>query len=154
MWELYYKECWLPKNGYFWIVVLEKTLEIPLDCKEFQSTHPKGNQSWLFAGRTDNEAEILILWPPDVKKWLIEKDPDAGKDWRQEEKGRIEDEIVGWHQWLDGHEFEQALEGWWWTGKPSILISMGSQRVGHDWATELTDWCFSSCVGLFVLLHC
>ena len=89
-------------------MVLEKTLESPLDCKEIQLVHPKGDQSWIFIGRTDAEAEAPILWPPDAKNWLIWKDPDAGKDWRQEEKGTTEDEIVGWHYWLDGHEFEKA----------------------------------------------
>ena len=89
-------------------MVLEKTLERPLDCKETQPVYPKGNQSWLFIGRTDPEAEAPILWPPDVKNWLIRKEPDAGKDWRQEEKRMKEDEIVGWHHQLDGHEFEQA----------------------------------------------
>ena len=106
MWELDYKESWAPKNGCFWTVVLEKTLESPLDCKEIQPVHPKGNQSWIFIGRTDDEAETPILWPPDVKNWLIWKDPDAGKDWRQEEKGTTENEIVGWRHQLHGHEFE------------------------------------------------
>ena len=109
VWELDYKESWAPKNWCFWIVVLEKTLESPLDCKEIQSIHPKGNQSWIFIGRTDAEAEIPILWPPDAKKWFIWKDPDAGKDWGQEEKGTTEDEMVGWHPQRNGHEFEQAL---------------------------------------------
>ena len=105
MWELDYKESWVPKNWRFWTVVLEKTLESPLDCKVFQPVHPKGNQSWIFIGRTDAEAETPTLWPPDAKDWLIGKDPDAGKDWRQE-KGTTEDEMVGWHHRLDGHEFE------------------------------------------------
>ena len=90
---------------YTWTVVLEKTLESPLDCKEVQPLHPKGNQSWVFIGRTDVEAETLILWPPDVKNWLIKKDPDAGKDWRHE-KGMTKDKMVGWHHWLNGLEFE------------------------------------------------
>ena len=90
-------------------MVLDKTLESPLNCKEIQPVHPKGNQSWIFIGRTDAEGEAAILWPPDVKNWLLGKDPDAGKNWRQEEKGMTEDEMVGWHHWLDGHEFEQAL---------------------------------------------
>ena len=102
-WE---KEGWAPKDCCFWTVVLEKTLENPLDCKEIQLVHPKGNQSWIFIGRTDAEAETPILWPPDVKNWLIGKDPDAGKDWGQEEKGTTEDEMVGWYHRLDGHEFE------------------------------------------------
>ena len=105
MWELDYSESWAPKNWCFWTVVLQKTLESPLDCKEIQIVHPKGNQSWIFIGRTDAEAEAPILWPPDVKNWLIGKDADAGKDWRQEEKGMTEDEIVGWHHQLNGHEF-------------------------------------------------
>ena len=106
MWELDYKESWAPKNWCFWTVVLEETLESPLDCKEIQSVHPKGNQSWIFIGRTDAEAEISILLPPDAKNWLIWKEPDAGKDWGQEEKGTTEDEMVGWHHRLYGHEFE------------------------------------------------
>ena len=110
MWELDYKESWAPKNWCFWTVVLEKTLESPLDCKQIQPVHPKGNQSWIVIGRTDVEAETPILWPPDVKNWLIGKDTDAGKAWRQEEKGMTEDKMVGWHHWLDGHEFEQGLE--------------------------------------------
>ena len=106
MWELDYKESWAPKNWWFWTVVLEKTYESPLDCKEIQPVHPKGNQSWVFIGRTDAEAETLILWPPDVKNWLSRKDPDAGKNWGQEEKGMTEDEMVGWHHRLSGREFE------------------------------------------------
>ena len=108
MWELDNKESWAPKNWCFWTVVLEKTLESPLDCKETQPVHPEGNQSWIFIGRTDAEAEIPMLWPPDVKNGLLGKDPDARKDWRQEEKGMTEDEMVGWHHWFDEHEFEQA----------------------------------------------
>ena len=104
--ELDYKESWAPKNWRFWTVVLEKTPESPLDCKKIQPVRPKGDQSWVFTGRTDVEAETPRLWPPDAKSWLIGKDPDAGKDWRQEEKRTIEDEMVGWHHWLDGHEFE------------------------------------------------
>ena len=109
MWELDYKESWAPQNWCFWTVVLEKTLESPLDWKEIQSVHPKGDQSWVFIGRTDAEAETPILWPPDVRSWLIWKDPDAGKDWGQEEKGTIEDEMVGWHHQLDGHGFVWIL---------------------------------------------
>ena len=101
MWDLDYKESWALKNWCFWTVVLEKTLESPLDCKEIQPVHPKGDQSWVFIGRTDVKAEALILLPPDAKSWLIWKDPDAGKDWGQEEKGTTEDEMVGWHHWLD-----------------------------------------------------
>ena len=107
MWQLDYKESWAPKNWCFWTVVLKKTLEGPLDCKEIKAVNPKGNQSWIFI-RIDAEAETPILWLPDVKNWLIGKDPDSGKDWKQEEKGVTEDEMVGWHHQLDGHEFEQA----------------------------------------------
>ena len=103
--QLDYKESWALKNWCFWIVVLEKTLESPLYCKEIQPVHPKGDQSWVFIGRTDVEAETPVLWPPDAKSWLIWKDPDAGKDWGQEEKGMTEDEMTGWHHWLNGHEF-------------------------------------------------
>ena len=106
MWELDYKENWEPKNWCFWTVVLEKTLEGPLHCKEIQPVHRKGDQSWVFIGRTDVEAETPILWLPDAKSWLIWKDPDAGKDWRWEEKGMTEDEMVGWHHWLNGNEFK------------------------------------------------
>ena len=101
-----HKESWAPKNWCFWTVVLEKTPESPLDCKEIQPVHPKENQSWIFIGRTNAEAETPILWPPDEKNWLIRKDPDAGKEWRQEEKGTTEDEMVGWHPQLNAHEFE------------------------------------------------
>ena len=105
MWELDCEESWAPKNWCFWTVVLEETLESPLDCKEIQPVHPKGDQSWVFIGRTDVEAETPILWPPDAKIWLIGKDPDAGRDWGQEEKGTTEDEMAGWHHGLNGHEF-------------------------------------------------
>ena len=105
MWELDCEESWVPKNWCFWTVVLEKTLESPLDCKEIQPVHPKGDQSWVFIRRTDAEAETPILWLPHAKRWLIWKDPDAGRDWGQEEKGMTEDEMVGWHHWLNGHEF-------------------------------------------------
>ena len=109
MWELDYKESWAPKNWCFWTVVLEKTLEGPLDCRVIQPVHPKGNQSWIFIGRTDAEAETPILSPSDMKNLLIGKDLNVGKDWRWEEKGMTEDEMVGWHHQHNGHEFEQAL---------------------------------------------
>ena len=109
MWELDYTESWVLKNWCFWTVVLKKMLESPLDCKEIQPVHPKGDQSWVFIGRTDAEAEMPILWPPAVKSWLIGKDPAAGKDWRWEEKGMTEDEMAGWHHWLNGYEYKQAL---------------------------------------------
>ena len=105
MLELDYKESWVPKNWCFWTVVLEKTLERPLDCKETQPVHPKGNQFWTFIGMADVEAETPILWPPDAKNWLLGKDPHGGKDWRQEEKGTTEDEMAGGRHQLDGHEF-------------------------------------------------
>ena len=106
MWELDYNESWASKNWCFWTVVLEKTLESPVDCKEIQPVHPKWDQSWVFIGRIDAEAETPILWSPNVKSWLIGKDRDARKDGRQEEKGMTEDEMVGWHHRLNGHEFE------------------------------------------------
>ena len=140
MWELDYKESWVPKNWCFWTVVLEKTLESPLDCKEIQSVHSKRDQSWVFIGRTDVKAETLKLWPPDANSWLIWKDPDAGRDWGQEEKGTTEDEMAGWMAsptrwtwvWVDSGS-------WRWTGRPGVLQFMGPQRVGHGWATEL-NW--------------
>ena len=107
MGELDYKKSWMPKNGCFWTVVLEKTLESPLDCKEIQPVQAKENQSWIFIGRADVEAETPILWPPDAKNWLIGKDPDPGKDWRWEEKGVTEDEMVGWHHQLDGQSLNK-----------------------------------------------
>ena len=108
MWALDHKEGWGSMNRSFQIAVLEKTLESPLDCKEIQPVHPKGNQSWIFTGRTDAEVEAPVLWPPDVKSQLIGTDSDAGKDWEQEKKETTKDEMVGWHQWLNAHEFEQA----------------------------------------------
>ena len=106
MWELGCKESWMQKNWCFWTVVLEKTLESPVDCSEIQPVHPKADQAWVFIGSTDVEAEAAILWSPDAKNWLIWKDPDAEKDWRQEEKGTTEDEMVGWYHQLNGHEFK------------------------------------------------
>ena len=133
MWELDYKESWVPKNSalYFWTVVLEKTLESPLDCKEIQQVYPRGNQSWIFIGRTDTEAETSILWPPDVKKWLIWKDPDAGKDWRRlGEKGTTGDEMAGWHHRLDGREFE-------WT--PGVGDGQGGLVCRSPWSFKELD---------------
>ena len=138
MWELDYKESWVPKNWCFWTVVLEKTLESPLDFKEIQPVHPKGNQSWMFIGRTDVEAETPILWPPDAKSWLIWKDPDAGKDLRWEEKGTAEKD--GWMASPTQWAWVWVISGsWWWTRRPAMLQSMGSQRVWHDCVTEL-NW--------------
>ena len=129
-----HKDDWVLKNWCFWTVVLEKTLESPLDCKEIKPVHPKGDQSWVFIGRTDAEAEALILWPPDAKSWLAWKDPDAGKDWWQKEKGTTEDEMVGWHHWLHGHEFE-------WTpgdSKEQWCLASCSTR-GHQ-ELDATEW--------------
>ena len=109
MWESDHEEGWAPKNWYFQTVVLKTILESPLDSREIKPVHPKENQPWILIGRTDAEAEAPILWPSDSKSWLIGKDPDAGKDWRQEEKGTTEDEMVGWHHWLNGHKFEQTV---------------------------------------------
>ena len=130
MWELDYKESWEPKNLCFWTVVLEKTLESPLDCKEIQPVHPKGDQSWGFIGRTDAEAEAPILWPPHVKSWLVRKDPDAGKDWGQEDKGKTEDEMAGWHHQLNGHEFEQT---------PGVCDKQGGLACCHSWGHKKQD---------------
>ena len=134
MWELDYKENWVPKNSCFWTVVLEKTLESPLDCKGIQLVHPKGDQSWVFIGRTDVEAETPILWPTNVKNWLIGKNPDAGKDWRQKEKGTTEDKMVGWHYWLNGHEFEQF---------PEVGDGQGGLVCCSPWGhkeSDMTEW--------------
>ena len=131
MWELDCEEGWVPKNWCFQIVVLEKTLDSPLDSKKIKPVNPKGNQPWIFIERTD--AEAPILWSPDVKSQLIGKDPDVGKDWRQEEKGVTKDEMVEWHHRLNGHEFEQTpgdREG------QGSLVSMGFPRVKHDLATK------------------
>ena len=134
-WTIKKAERW--KNWCFWTVLLEKTLESPLDCKKIQPVHPKGDQSWVFIGRTDAEAETPILWPPDMKNWLIWKDPDAGKDWGQEEKGMTEDEMVGWHHWLCGHEF-----GW----TPGVGDGQGGLVCCSSWGgkeldtTEQLNW--------------
>ena len=136
MWELDCEESWASKNWCFWTVVLEKTLESPLDCKEIQPVHSKGDQSWMFIGRSDAEAETPILWPPHAKSWLIWKDLDSGKGWGQYQKETTEDEMASPTQWT----WVWVDSGsWWWTGRPSVLQFMGSQRVGHDWATEL-NW--------------
>ena len=140
MWELDYKESWVPKNWCFCTVVLEETIESPLDCEKIQQVHPKGNQAWIFIGRTDAEAETAILWPPDAKIWLIGKDPFGGKDWRWEENGMTEDGWDGWMASPTQWTWVWVNSGsWGWTGWPGMLQSMGSQRVGHDWVTEL-NW--------------
>ena len=137
MWELASKESWALKNGCFWTVVLEKTLESPLDCKELQPVHPKGDQSWVFIGRTDVEAETAILWPPDTKSWLIRKNPDAGRDWGQEEKGTTENEMVEWRHQLNGDEFEKT---------PGVGDGQGGLACYSPWnheeldTTELLNW--------------
>ena len=130
MWDLDYKESWAPKNWCFWTVVLKKTLESPLECKEIQPVHPKGDQSWVFIGRTEAEAETPILWPPHAKSWLLGKYSDAGRDWRQEEKGMTQDEMAGWHHWLDGHEFE-------WT--PGDGDGQRGLVCCHSWGCKESD---------------
>ena len=148
MWELDYKESWAPKNWCFWIVVLEKTPDSPLGCKEIQPVHPKGDQSWIVIGRTDTEAETPILWPFDVENQLIGKDPDAGKDWGWEEKGMIEDEMV------DGviNTMDMSLStgsgSWWWTGKPGVLQSMGCKE------SDTTEWLNWSLYNLIFTNNC
>ena len=164
MWELDHKVGWAPKNWCFRTVVMEKTLESPSDCREIKRVNPKGNQPWIFTGRTD--AEAPLLWPPDVKSWLIGKDPDAGKDWSQEDKGMTE-----WDGWMASPTWWTwvwaSFESWWWTGKPGTLQSMGGTKsgfffylVGHDWATELKlifvcvyTHLYLSINGQFILLH-
>ena len=135
MLELDYKESWAPKNWYFWTVVLEKTIENPLDCKEIQPVHRIENQSWILIGRTDVEAESPILWPPDVKNWLIRKDTGAGQDWRQKEKRMTEDETVGWRHQLSGHEFEQAPG----VGVDREAWCAAVHGIAKSW-TRLSDW--------------
>ena len=138
MWELDCEESWAPKNWCFWTVVLEKTLESPLDCKEIQPVHPKGDQFWVFFGRTDVKAETPVLWPPHVKSWFIGKDSDAGRDWGQE-KG----DDRGWNGWMASPTWWTWVwvnsGSWWWTGRPGVLQFTGLQRVGHDW-TALMGW--------------
>ena len=134
MWELDCEEGWAPKNWCFWTVVLEKTLESPLDCKEIQPVHSEGDQPWDFFGRNDAKAETAVLWPPHVKSWLIWKDPDAGKDWGQEEKGTTEDEMAGWHHWLDGREY-----GW----TPGVGDGQGGLASCDSWShkeSDMTEW--------------
>ena len=139
-----YKESWALKNWCFWTVVFEKTFESPFDCREIKTVHAKGNQSWIFIGRTNAEAETPILWPPDAKNQLIGKYPDAEKDWRREEKGATWD---GWMasltQWT---RVWASSRSWWWTGKPVMLKFMGLQRLRHDWATELNWWISGWCI--------
>ena len=127
-------ESWALKNWCFWTVVLEKTFESPLDCKEIKPVKIKGNQPWIFIGKTDAEVEAPILWPPDAKSWLIGKDSNAGKDWNQEEKAATKDEMVGWHHWLNGREFEQA---------PGEDEGQGSLSCYSPWGhkeSDMTEW--------------
>ena len=134
VWELDYKESWVLTNWWFWTVVLEKTLENPLNCKEIKPLNPKGDQSWVFIGGTDAEAETPILWPPHAKSWLIGNDPDAGRDWGQEEKGTTEDEMVGWHHQLNGHESE-------WS--PGVGDGQGGLACCDSWSCielDMTEW--------------
>ena len=149
MWELDYKESWVLKKWFFWTEVLEKTLESPLECKEIQPVHPKGNQTWVFIGRIDVEAETLILWPPDAKNWLVWKDPDAGKDWRWEKKETTEDETVGWHHRLNGREFEQTLGVG--DGKGGLVCCCPWGNKESD-MTEQLNWTESSHVYFPVIL--
>ena len=147
MWELDCEESWAPKNWSFWSVVLEKTLESPLDCKEIQPVHSEGDQPWDFFGKNDAKAETPVLWPPHVKSWLIGKDSDAGREWGQEEKGMTGDETAGWHHRLDGHEFEWTPGDGDGQGGLACCDSWG-RRVGHNWATEL-NWrtvCWNLCL--------
>ena len=139
--ELDYKESWVLKNWCFWTVMLEKTLESPLDCKDIQSVHPEGDQSWIFIVRTDAEAETPILWPPDGKRQFIRKDPNAGKDWGTEEKWATEDEMVGWHHRFNGHEFEQTLGDCY--GQRSLACCSPWGRKESN-TTEWVNWPFSS----------
>ena len=151
--ELDYKESWGLKNWCFWTVVLEKTLESPLDCKEIQPVHSKVIHSWIVIERTDAEAETLILWPPDGKSRLTGKDPDAGKDWQQ--KGTTEDEMVGWHHWPNGQEFESAPGVGDGQGSLGVLQFIGLQRFGHNWATKLswTEWRWYLSLYRLLILH-
>ena len=144
------EECWPPKNWCFWAVVLEKTLESPLDCKEIQPVHSEGDQPWDFFGRNYAKAEAPVLWPPHVKIWLIGKFSDAGRDWEAGEEGD-DCEWDGWMASLPQWTWIWVTSGsWWWTGRPAVLWFMGLQRVGHDWVTEL-NWCLlwiNVCLGL------
>ena len=137
MWDLDCEESWVLKNWCFWTVLLEKTLESPLDCKEIQPVHSKEDQSWVFIGRNDAKAETPILWPPHAKSWLIGKDPNAGRDWGQEEKGMTEDEMAGWHHWLNGHEFEQAVGVGDGQGSLSCCSPWGHKELDM---TEQLNW--------------
>ena len=156
MCELDYKESWVLKNWCFWTMVLQKTLERPLDCKEIQPVHPKGDQSWVFIGSTDVEAETPILWPPDAKSWLIWKGPDAGKDWGQEEK-----RMIDWDGWMASPTRWTWIwvdsRSWWWTERPGVLQFMGSQRLNWNLSglrIMLPYWFFVWIICTLVKLRC
>ena len=148
MWELDHKEYWVPKNWCSWTVVLEKTLESPLGCNEIKPVNPKENQSWTFIGRANADAEAPILWPLDANNWLTGKDPDAGKEWRQEEKGTTEDEMVGWHHWLKVHEFEQA---------PRVGDRLGSLACCSPWGRKelnMIEWLnWTTNYSIYIICH-
>ena len=148
MWGLYCEESWAPKNWCFWTVVSEKTLESPLDCKEVQPVHSEGDQAWVFFGRTDAKAETPVLWPPHAKSWLIGKDSDAGRDWQQEEKGMTEDEMAGWHHWLDGRESEWTLEVGDGQGGLVCWDSRGHKDLDTTEQLNWTEWYFISRIKL------
>ena len=152
LYMFYHKEGWTLKNWSFWVVVLEKILESPLNCKKIKSVNSKGNQPRIFIGRTDAEAEDSVLWAPDAKSQLTGKDPDAWKDWRQKERRATEEEMVSWYYWFDGHEFAQTQGEYWRTGKPGVLQSMELQRVRCDLATEQQQVPFSFPFWIFQLL--
>jgi len=138
-WRIDAFELWCWRRLFFFFFNINLFIfESPLNCKEIQPVHSKGNQSWVFFGRNDAKAETPVLWPPHAKSWLIGQDSDAGRDWGQEEKGTTEDEMAGWHHRLDGCVWVNS-GSWWWTGRPGVLQFMGSQRVWHDWVTEL-NW--------------
>ena len=146
-----HKEGWASKNWCFWTVLLEKTLESPLDCKEIKPVNPKGNQSWIFIGRTDDEAEAPILWPPDAKSWLIGLDRDTGKDWGQEEKRVIEDEMFGWYHWLNGHEFEQTLGDSEGHGSLACCSSSGHKELDMTYRLNSNNICLIEVPGRALL---
>ena len=162
MWELDFEESWVPKNWCFWTVVLEKTLESPLDCKEIQPVHSEGDQPWMFFGRSDAKAETPVLWPPHTKSWHIGKDSDAGRDWGQEEKGMTEDEMAAWHHWLSGREFKWTPEDGDGQGGLACCNSWGHKELDTterlnwtelNWTYECVRW-MKLCGSLSIVWHC